>query len=163
MSGSAHRVVVETEVAAPPQRVWELVTDVTLLPRFSTELQSAEWDEGFESARLGARFLGTNRHPAIGEWTTRSVVTVFEPLRSFEWAVGNPEKPAATWRFDIEPAPSGSRLSYTARLGDGRSGVTMVIAREPDRADEIIERRLGQWRRGMEATVAGIRDLAESA
>lgn len=158
----AHEVVVEAEIAATPERVWDLVTDITLLPRFSTELQSAEWAEGFAGPGPGAQFLGTNRHPAIGEWTTRSYVVDFEDPRCFGWSVGDTEKPAATWRFDIEATPSGSLLRYTAQLGEGRSGVTMLIGREPDRAEEIIARRLGQWQRGMAATLAGIKELAET-
>lgn len=158
-----HQVVAESEIQAPPQRVWDLVTDITLLPRFSVELQSAQWADGFDAPALGAQFLGTNRHPAIGEWTTRSYVIDFDVPRTFGWAVGSVEAPAATWRFDVEPTDWGTRLRYTARLGDGRSGVTMLIDREPDKADEIIARRLGQWRKGMTATLAGVKELAESA
>ena len=152
---------VSIDIAAPPERVWELITDVTLLPRFSTELQHAEWAEGFDAAALGAQFLGTNRHPAIGEWTTTSHIIEFEPPRLFSWAVGNPEMCAATWQFETNPISNGTRLRYTARLGPGQSGVTMLIKREPDRADEIVARRLAQWEAGMQATVAGIRELAE--
>ena len=153
---------VAIDIAAAPERVWELISDVTLLPRFSTELQHAQWAEGFDAPALGAQFLVTNRHPAIGEWTTTSHIVEFEPLHVFGWAVGDPENRAATWQFTVDPIPTGTRLRYTARLGPGRSGVTMLIGREPDRADEIVARRLAQWESGMRATVAGIRELAES-
>ena len=153
---------VAIDIAAAPERVWELISDVTLLPRFSTELQHAQWAEGFDAPALGAQFLGTNRHPEIGEWTTTSHIVEFEPLHVFGWAVGDPENSAATWQFTVDPIPTGTRLRYTARLGPGRSGVTMLIGREPDRADEIVARRLAQWESGMRATVAGIRELAES-
>ena len=76
------------DISAPPKRVWELVTDITLMPRFSAELQSTAWAEGFTAPEHGAQFLGTNRHPAIGEWTTTSYIIDFEPLRIFGWAVG---------------------------------------------------------------------------
>ena len=153
---------VAIDIAAAPERVWELISDVTLLPRFSTELQHAQWAEGFDAPALGAQFLGTNRHPAIGEWTTTSHIVEFEPLHVFGWAVGDPENRAATWQFTVDPIPTGTRLRYTARLGPGRSGVTMLTRREPHRADEIVARRLAQWESGMRATVAGIRELAES-
>ena len=149
------------DISAPPERVWELVTDITLMPRFSTELQSTAWAEGFGVAQLGAHFLGTNRHPAIGEWTTRSQIIAFEPGRFFGWAVGNPDNPAAVWQFELSPTPQGTRLSYTARIGPGPSGVSMLIEREPERADEIIARRLTQFRAGIQDTLAGIRELAE--
>lgn len=155
-------MTVETEISAPPYRVWELITDISLMPRFSAELQSVEWTDGFDAPILGARFLGTNRHSAVGEWTTISSVTDLDLQRSFGWAVGNPENAAATWRFEIEPATGGSRLRYTARLGPGPSGVTMLIGRDPGHAEEIIEGRLDEFRRGMAATVAGIKALAEA-
>lgn len=153
--------VVEADIAAPAERVWELISDITLMPRFSGELQRVEWAEGFDAASLGARFQGTNRHPAIGEWTTTSQIVDFDPPRSFGWAVGDPGLPAAIWLFEVFPAGMGSRLRYTARLGPGRSGVTMLVEREPDRAAEIIDRRLTQWRAGMLAVVSGIKGLAE--
>jgi len=156
-------VEVTADIAAPIERVWELVSDITLMPGFSTELQSVEWADGFEAPRLGAQFLGTNRHEAIGVWTTRSQVTEFDPPRVFEWTVGNPDGPAAVWRFDLSSATDGTRLRYSARLGPGKSGVTMLIEREPQRAEEIIERRLGQFTAGMEAVVAGLKAIAESA
>ena len=151
---------VSIEIPASPERVWELVTDIRVMPRFSTELQSTAWADGFGAAELGAQFLGTNRHPAIGEWTTRSQVIDFEPLRLFGWAVGNPENPAAVWRFELTPMPAGTRLTYTARIGPGPSGVSMLIGREPERAEEIIARRLTQFRAGMQATLTGIAELA---
>ena len=151
---------VSIDIPAPPERVWELVTDIALMPRFSTELQSTSWAEGYSAPSLGAQFLGTNRHPAIGEWTTTSYIVDFEPLRLFGWAVGNPENPAAIWQFKLSPIAEGTRLSYTARIGPGSSGVTMLIDREPERAEEIIANRLAQFRIGIQTTLAGISELA---
>lgn len=157
---SLPEVSVSLDIPAPPQRVWEVVTDISVLPRFSEELQSIEWAEGFSQAGLGAQFLGTNRNEAIGEWTVRCHIIEFEPRRIFGWAVHDVDNPAASWRFELTPMPEGTRLSYTARIGPGRSGVTWLISREPDRADEIIANRLEVFRSGMTATLAGIRDLA---
>ena len=162
MAVSEHEVVVETAISAPPQCVWELVTDIALMPRFSAELQRVEWAEGFETPGIGAQFLGVTRHPAVVEWTTRSHVIDVDPPRSFGWAVGDPESPAAIWRFVITPDRAGSRLSYTARLGPGRSGVTMLIERDPSRAEEIVAGRLEQFRAGMADTIAGIKEIAEA-
>ena len=156
-------VEVYADIAAPIGQVWALVSDIRLMPAFSTELQIVEWADGFDEPGLGAQFLGTNRHDAIGVWTTRSHITDFDPPRAFEWAVGNPDGPAAVWRFDLASATDGTRLRYSARLGPGKSGVTMLIEREPDRAEEIVERRMRQWITGMEAVVAGVKALAESA
>ena len=155
-------VEVHAAVSAPPDRVWDLVSDITLMPGFSTELQSVAWAEGFDGPGLGAEFLGSNSNPAIGDWTTLSRIVEFDPPRVFAWAVGDPAAPAALWRFELVPATDGTRLRYAARIGPGRSGVTMLIDRAPDRATEIVARRLRQLLAGMETTVAGIKKLAES-
>ena len=152
---------VRVDITASPERVWELVTDISLMPRFSTELLSTAWGEGFAGPELGAQFLGTNRHPAIGEWTTLSEIIEFDAPRSFGWAVGDPGNPAAVWRFGLSPTAEGTRLRYAARIGPGPSGVTMLVDREPARAGEIVRRRLAQFEAGMRATVAGIREIAE--
>ncbi|MGA6161030.1 SRPBCC family protein [Amycolatopsis magusensis] len=49
-------------IEAPPERVWQLVSDIALLPSLSSELQAVEWlDDG--GPVLGARFRGRNKHP----------------------------------------------------------------------------------------------------
>lgn len=160
LPASLPEITVSLDVPAPVQRVWDVVTDISVMPRFSTELQSVEWAEGFSGAELGAQFLGTNRNTAIGEWTVRCEIVEFEPHRVFGWAVDNVDRPAATWRFELVPVTNGTRLSYTARIGPGRSGVTWMISRQPDRAEEIIANRLEVFRVGMTATLAGISELA---
>ena len=142
-------VSVRTEVSAPVQRVWRFASDITLMPGFSDELQTVEWVDG-DAPRLGARFLGTNTHPMVGTWTTQSCVVDFDPPRVFGWAVGNLDAPAATM------------LRYTAVIGPGPSGVTMMIEREPHRREQIVSNRLRSFEQAMTATVAGIKQLAES-
>lgn len=153
-------ITVTLDIPAPPEQVWDVITDISVMPRFSDELQSVEWAEGFSDAALGAQFLGTNRNQAIGEWTVRCHIVEFEPPRVFGWAVGRVENPAATWRFELTPTSAGTDLSYRARIGPGRSGVTMLIERDPDRAEEIVVDRLEVFRKGMTATLEGIRELA---
>ena len=64
----------EVLVDASADRVWELISDIELPARFSSELQSAHWLDASAPA-AGARFVGRNAHPAAGEWQTTSVVT----------------------------------------------------------------------------------------
>lgn len=156
-------ISVSLDIPAPPERVWDVVTDISVMPRFSEELQSIEWAEGFSQADMGAQFLGTNRNEDIGEWTVRCHIIEFEPPRRFGWAVHDIDNPAATWRFELEPIPGGTRLSYTAQIGPGRSGVTWLISRDPDRAEEIVADRLEVFRVGMTATLEGIRELVTGA
>jgi uncharacterized protein YndB with AHSA1/START domain len=151
---------VEVHVDAPPAAVWPLVCDVDLPARFSSEFVRGEWTEGSGPA-LGARFTGHNRHGAVGEWQTTCVVVEYEPERRFGWAVGDPERPSACWRFDLEPEGEGTRLRQWMRLGPGPSYLSVVIGRMPDREGLIIERRVAEHHANMEATLRGIKATAE--
>lgn len=153
---------VEVHVAAPPEQVWPVVSDIGTPTRFSSELQETTWLDDAPGAAPGARFRGRNLHPARGEWETTSTVVACEPGRVFAWAVGDPDRPSALWRFELEPAEGGTRLRQWAQMGPGPSGVTMVIEKMPDKEEAIIERRLGEWRQNMVATVEGIKGLAEA-
>ena len=90
-------VEVYADVAARIEQVWDLVSDIRLMPALSTELQSVQWADGFDEPCLGAQFLGTNRHAAIGVWTTCSHIT--ESIRH-----GPSSRPSAT---PTDPPPSG--------------------------------------------------------
>jgi hypothetical protein len=141
--------------------VWELVSDINLPARFSSEFQGADWVEDATGPALGARFAGRNQHAAIGEWATTSFVVACEPERILEWAVTDPDQPSASWRFEIEPAGSGTRLKQWMRMGPGRSGLNIAIDAMPDKEERIIARRLSEHRANMTATLAGIKALAE--
>ena len=155
---------VSTDIAASPAEVFALVTDINLPARFSEEFQRAEWNDGATEPSLGATFQGTNKHPAVGEWTVTCTVTAFEPGSVFEWTVAGPDAAAARWRFTVEPAADddGSTLRFDARMGPGKSGLTPAIERMPDREEEIVDGRLAEWRGNMQRTVDGIKGLAES-
>lgn len=155
---------VEVHVEATPEQVWPVVADIATPTQFSAELQETVWLDGVATAATGARFRGRNQHPARGEWETTSTVVECDPGRTFAWAVGDPDRPSALWRFELEPdAAGGTRLRQWAQMGPGPSGVTMIIEQMPDKEEAIIERRLGEWRQNMLATLEGIKGLAEAA
>jgi uncharacterized protein YndB with AHSA1/START domain len=151
-----------TWIDAPPERVWPLVSDVGLMPGMSSELQSVEWLDGATGAALGARFLGRSRHEALGEWATISQIVEFEPGRVFAWAVEDPEYPAATWRFRLEPRDGGTELSEWMQLGPARSGLSLAIDRMPDKEQKIVFVRLREFKRSITVTLAHIKKLAEA-
>lgn len=157
-------VAVEVDIDASPHAIWALVTDLSVPARFSDEYQGGEWLDGATVAAPGARFRGRQRHTGTGrEWETTSVITECDPGRVIAWDVV-PENPAASWRFELEPLDGGrrTRLRQWARMGPGPSGLTPAIAANPDKEERIVQRRLEEWSRNMQATVDGIKQLAES-
>jgi hypothetical protein len=149
-------VEVETVVAADPAVVWALISDIHTPVRFSQELLEVRWI-------TGTQFVGRSCHSAIGEWETTCTVVASVPEQTFSWVVGEPDHPSAQWRFTMEPGDVGVRLHQWMRMGPAPSGLTPAILSMPDKEERIIARRLDEHRHNMEATVQGIKQLAEQA
>jgi uncharacterized membrane protein len=155
-------VEVRTWIDAPCDRVWELVSDVGLMPAMSSELQSVEWLDGANGPAAGARFVGRSKHQAMGEWETTSHVVEFEPGRVFGWAVGDPASPSALWRFRLESKNGGTELSEWMQMGPARSGLSFAIDRMPDKEQKIVFVRMREFERNITVTLEQIKALAEA-
>ncbi|MEM8925693.1 MAG: SRPBCC family protein [Actinomycetota bacterium] len=152
---------VSIAIDAPTDVVWTLVSDINTPAGFSREFQRAEWiDDG---PAEGATFRGYNKHEVVGEWNVVCTVTACQPGTAFEWTIGDLANKTARWRFDLAPADGGSTLRFSAEMGPGPSGLTPAIERMPDREDDIVARRIGEWTDNMQRTVEGIKQLAEAA
>jgi hypothetical protein len=153
----------EIMIDAPASIVWELVTDINLPARFSNEFTGAEWLAGATHAEVGSRFEGSNEHPALGRWQTTCTVIECEPEVCFAYVNGEIDSPMATWSFRLAPVGQQVRLIQSARMGPARSGLSIAIDAMPDKEQRIIARRLSEFRTNMEATLAGVKALAEAA
>lgn len=157
-------VTASTRVDAAPPRVWRWVTDITVMPELSAELQSVQWTGESRGPALGATFVGTNYNPAIGQWQAPAKIITCEENTEFAWAVGDPDNPAAVWRFRLDADgtdPAVTTLSYTAQLGPGPSGLSAAIEAMPEKEQKIVFVRLREFESAITATVAAIKDLAE--
>ena len=155
-------VEVQTWIDASPKRVWELVSDVTLMPTLSQELESIEWLDGATGPAVGAKFVGYSKHDALGEWSTTSHVIECESEAAFAWAVADPENPTAIWRFRLEPKDGGTELSQWMQMGPARSGLSFAIDSMPDKEQKIVFVRMREFEQNMGFTVQQIKELAES-
>jgi hypothetical protein len=139
--------------------VWALVVDIELPAQFSGEFQGAQWlDDG---PAVGARFAGRNHHDAIGDWETTSYVARLEPPHAFEWAVTDLDHPSASWWFELVEESAGTRVRQGMRMGPAPSGLSIAIEAMPDKEEKIVARRLLEHEHNMQATLAGIKRLAE--
>ncbi len=155
----------ELLIEASPSVVWRLVCDIQTPADFSSEFQGGQWLDGASCAALGARFRGRNFHDARGSWETESTICEFEPERLFGWAVGDADKPAAQWRFSLEPEGSGTRIRQWMRMGPGESGISELIEQMPEKeaTGSLLLRRTAEHHANMTATLAGIKARAETA
>ncbi len=154
-------VEVDIVIDASPERVYGIVSDINLPAQFSTEFQGATWLDGASGPAQGARFEGRNQHKAIGEWTTTCIVTAAETGREFAYAVTDVDSPSAKWWFLIEQADGGTKLRHKMQIGPGESGLTPAIKAMPDKEERIIDRRLQEHQANMQATIEGVKALAE--
>ncbi|MFN8036982.1 MAG: SRPBCC family protein [Acidimicrobiia bacterium] len=108
---------VTVHMAAPPERIWDLVSDVTRIGRYSPETFEAEWLGGATGPAVGARFRGHVKRNGIGPtyWTT-CVVTECEPGRVFTFGVGRPGHALNTWGYRLEPAGDGTDVTESFEL-----------------------------------------------
>lgn len=154
-------VEASTWIDADPARVWSLVSDIALMPAFSNELKAVEWAEGSEGPRVGARFVGHNEHDAFGQWSSTSQIVACDQPHEFAWAVGEPDDPAAMWRFRLAPRDGGTVLNYWMQMGPGRSGLSVALEAMPDKEQKIVFVRLREFEGAIEKTLAAIKRLAE--
>lgn len=94
------------EVAAAPEKVWQVVSDVTRMPEWSPELRRLVVI-GSPKQGEGARMLGINRR-GWAVWPTTSRVVRFEPHKAVAWKT---RESGATWTYELEPTGSGTRLT----------------------------------------------------
>jgi uncharacterized protein YndB with AHSA1/START domain len=114
---SADRVSrqVTVDVDAPPELVFDLVSDVTRMGEWSPESTGAQWRSG-RPGEVGATFRGSNRR-GRASWATTCEVVASERGRVFAFVVGNADEPSTVWRYDLLPLADGrTRVSESFQL-----------------------------------------------
>jgi uncharacterized protein YndB with AHSA1/START domain len=157
----------EEVVAARPERVWDLVADITRVGGWSPECIQATWLGEPARPQPGARFAGHNRLPNGFDYQVTCVVTEANRPRAFAWVVlddsGDPARPSSTWLYQIDPLPGGgSRVQQRFTHGPGASYLRATTAKAPDRAAQIIAARRDALRANMSATLHAMKTAAES-
>lgn len=113
-AGRPPDVSLSVDVAAPPEVVYELVSDIPRLPSWASECVSCRWMGGASGPAEGVRFMGVNRN-GLFRWFTVSEVREAVPHRLFAWEV---LPGMARWEYRI--TPSGTGCTVTESMWDGR-------------------------------------------
>jgi uncharacterized protein YndB with AHSA1/START domain len=103
-------ISVSREIAAPPEEVWRLVSEMTRMGEWSPEATGGTWLKGATGPAVGAKFKGTNE--AGGKkWATTCEIIECAPGERFTFRVtGGPFK-VATWSYTFEPTEGGTRVT----------------------------------------------------
>jgi uncharacterized protein YndB with AHSA1/START domain len=143
----------ETTIAAPPEAVWAVLSDVRRMPELSPELvrMVALLPGGL---RVGQQYLGVNRRKAV-VWPTRSVVAELEPGRRLAW---DTKSSGARWIWTLEPDGEATRVVHTRPVPQrltllSSAFATAFLGGAGGHADEL--------EAGMAASVSRLRALVE--
>lgn len=142
-------------VATSPERLYDLVSDVTRTGEWSPICKDCWWeDDG--GPRVGAWFHGRNEVPGR-TWETRSQVVAADRGREFAWLVG---EGYVRWGFTFDPVEEGTRLTESWEFLP--AGLAMFDQRYGADAQTQIADRTTAAHQGIPATLAAIKRIAEA-
>ncbi len=147
---------VSRSIAASPDVVWGLVSDVTRMGEWSPETTRGVWLKGATGPVVGARFKGENE---LGKksWATVCEVVECEPGRSFCFRVKGGPLGVALWEYHIEPEGDGCVVEE--RWTDERGW----LVRTTGKMISGVEHDAAWNTKGMEQTLERLAAVAEAS
>jgi hypothetical protein len=159
MKERKRRDSVTMEMAAPPETVYGLISDITRMGEWSPECKQCEWIDGATGPAVGARFKARNQAPKGAPWFNKPVVVAADAGREFAFSRSGPGIGAYTWHYRLEPIPGGTRVTEsfeaTRPLAKTMNWLTHKWTGSSDRDEDL--------RIGMETTLSRIKQAAETS
>jgi ribosome-associated toxin RatA of RatAB toxin-antitoxin module len=143
-------------IAASPDAVYDLVSDITRTGEWSPVCRACEWEDDPGAPRVGARFVGHNEMPGRA-WDTTSTVVAAERGREFAWQVG---ESYVQWGYTMHAEDGGTRLTESWHFRP--EGVAMFRERYGADAQAHIEQRTTAAHEGIPATLAALKRIGEA-
>ena len=119
MSAASLNVSVTVHMSAPPDKVWDLVSDVTKIGRYSPETFEAEWLDVATGPAVGAKFRGHVKRNGKGPvYWTPCTVTASVPGEEFSFGVRakGDKPPLSVWGYHLVAAGDGTDVTETFDL-----------------------------------------------
>ncbi|MBB5914249.1 uncharacterized protein YndB with AHSA1/START domain [Nocardia transvalensis] len=139
------------EIAAPPERVWAVVSDLKRMPEFSPNTVRMV---ALGTPRSGAWTVNLNRDGRKYYPTTSRIVR-FEPNQAFAFRMN---ENGTVWSYTLEPTDSGTRLTERRDVPNGVRKPVRVLIDAFLGGEEQFESNLV---RGMNETLGKIKAAAE--
>lgn len=141
-------------IAASPDDVYALVSDITRTGEWSPICRRAEWvDEG--ETGVGATFLGHNE-TSERSWTTTSTVVAADPGEHFAWDVADG---FVHWGYRMRPVSGGTELTHEWEFLP--AGQAFFVKRYGDDATAEISERTASARASIPKTLGAIKAILE--
>jgi uncharacterized protein YndB with AHSA1/START domain len=157
MSKRIPHAAASIEIAASPEKVYGLVSDISRMGEWSPECVRCRWTKGATGPTAGARFKAKNKGRRGPPWFNTPTVTVAEPGHEFAFNRHGPGIGSYTWRYAMQATDTGTQLteSFHAErpLGSAMTWLTEKWTGSNDRDADL--------QRGMTTTLARIKAAAE--
>ena len=150
-----HQCYVESsiEIAAPPEAVYGLVSDLPRMGEWSSEATGGHWQDG-ATGQVGDWFIGTNK-AGDREWTRESEVVVADKGKDFTFVVGGVEHNRTWWSYELEPSEVGTTLTE-------KWWIVNLSPALVEGGDAVVKARIAAAESMIPATLAAIKATAET-
>ena len=154
MPADQPRDEVTLHMEAPPDRIYEIVTDIAQMGRLSPECTGGKWLDGATGPAVGARFKGSNKR-GFARWSTTNEVVEADPGKVFSFET---QQSAARWTYRLEPDGTGTQVTETRELFKERPKVAVVFTKLLLGGEHGHDEEL---RAGMQQTLERVKQIAE--
>ncbi|MCX8564377.1 SRPBCC family protein [Mycolicibacterium mucogenicum] len=142
------------DIAAAPEAVWTMVSDVRRMAEWSPQVESTRLRNGADQVVQGVEFTNLNNNGTF-QWKTHGTVVRLDRGREIAFRI---QENWAIWSLRVEPTPGGTKLTQRRESPDG----------SPDGTVKVIDTHLGgqdvfteSMRDGMRQTLQAIKAAAE--
>ena len=146
---------VSLRIAAPPEAVYGIVTDIAQMGRLSPECTGGKWLGEATGPAVGARFKGSNKR-GFARWSTTNEVVEAEPGRAFSFKT---QQSGYQWTYRLQPDGDGTVVTESRAPFKERPVVAKVFTKLLLGGEDGHEHEL---RDGMKATLERVKEIAEA-
>jgi ligand-binding SRPBCC domain-containing protein len=150
---------VERYIEAPPEVLYDIVSDVTRTPERTPDIVRCEWLDGATGPAVGARFKAINKQGRGPNWSNKPVVTVADRGTEFSFTRTEPFAGTILWRHQFVAEGDGTRVVESYEVIEPVSAVGWFII---DTLYGMKDRR-SELRASMSASLDRLAELTVSA
>ena len=114
------------DIDAPPERLYDMVSDLSRMGEWSPENLGGKWLGGASGPAEGARFKARNRN-GWRRWSTKVRIVTANPPKEVGWESSAFGLKVALWRYRFEPNGKGG-TTVTESTEDQRGAFMNTVA-----------------------------------